>query len=82
MEEKWLVYVHWIELNGVIKRYIGITHHQNPEKRWQKGNGYKSHGKYTKSGKSRKPNDSRFYNAILKYGWDNFTHEILFKNLT
>lgn len=82
MEEKWLVYVHWIELNGVIKRYIGITHHQNPEKRWQKGNGYKPHGKYTKSGKSRKPNDSRFYNAILKYGWDNFTHEILFKNLT
>jgi hypothetical protein len=34
MEEKWLVYVHWIELNGVIKRYIGITHHKNPEKRW------------------------------------------------
>ena len=36
MEEKWLVYVHWIELNGVIKRYIGITHHQNPEKKMAK----------------------------------------------
>ena len=49
------------------KRYYGITS-QKPEKRWQNGNGYKSN-KY-------------FWNAIKKYGWDNFMHEILFDNLT
>ena len=27
IKEEWLVYVHWIEKNGVIKRYFGITHH-------------------------------------------------------
>ena len=47
--------------------YIGITC-QKPEKRWQKGLGY-IHSSY-------------FYNAINKYGWDNFEHIILFQNLT
>ena len=49
------------------KVYIGITS-QKPEYRWRNGNGYKSH--------------LYFYNAILKYGWNNFKHEILFDNLT
>ena len=49
------------------KIYIGITS-QKPEYRWRNGNGYKNH--------------LYFYNAILKYGWDNFEHEILFNNLT
>ena len=49
------------------KIYIGITS-QTPENRWRNGNGYKKH--------------SHFYNAIQKYGWDNFKHEILFANLT
>lgn len=49
------------------KVYIGITR-QNPRKRWKNGEGYNE--------------CPRFYNAILKYGWDNFKHEILFSGLT
>lgn len=50
------------------KVYIGITCQYPPEKRWQNGNGYKQ--------------CSRFWNAIQKYGWDNFTHTILYNNLS
>ena len=50
------------------KRYIGITS-QKPERRWRKnGDGYKD--------------NSYFWRAIQKYGWDNFKHDILFYNLT
>ena len=49
------------------KIYIGITETKG-EKRWKSGQGYK--------------NNDHFYNAIKKYGWKNFKHEILFKNLT
>lgn len=48
------------------KVYIGITS-QNVKRRWQNGAGY--YGTY-------------FYNAIKKYGWNLFTHEILYENLT
>lgn len=44
------------------KRYIGITK-QNPKNRWDNGNGYKE--------------QTYFYRAIRKYGWDNFEHNIL-----
>ena len=47
------------------KVYIGQTI-QSPEERWKNGNGYK--GCYY------------FYNAIQKYGWDNFEHIILEQN--
>ena len=49
------------------KCYIGMTR-QNPEMRWQKGLGYRT--------------QERFYRAILKYGWDAFSHEILYNGLT
>lgn len=49
------------------KVYIGITR-KNPIKRWNNGNGYKQ--------------NTHFYNAISKYGWNNIKHEILFDNLT
>ncbi len=48
------------------KKYYGIT--KNPRKRWGNGSGY-----------SRNPH---FHNAIVKYGWDNFTHEILHEGLS
>lgn len=49
------------------KVYIGITS-MEPEKRWGKnGYGYRRQ-KY-------------FNNAIRKYGWQNFKHEVLFSNL-
>ena len=49
------------------KVYIGITK-LKPESRWNSGRGY---GKQT-----------IFGGAIKKYGWDNFSHEILFSELT
>lgn len=49
------------------KVYIGITGNE-PRKRWNNGNGYRV--------------NNHFWNAILKYGWDNIAHEILFDGLT
>ena len=50
------------------KRYIGITHN-TPTRRWgTQGQGYK--------------HQPKFYNAIQKYGWENFQHNILFQHLT
>lgn len=49
------------------KKYIGITK-QNPKSRWKNGYGYAS--------------SPHFYNAILKYGWDNIEHIILASNLS
>lgn len=49
------------------KVYIGMTK-QSPKQRWQNGAGYRT--------------QTRFYRAIQKYGWDSFSHEILFDGLT
>lgn len=49
------------------KVYIGITS-QDPQRRWRAdGSGYRQ--------------NEKFFNAIKKYGWDNFKHEILFEGL-
>lgn len=49
------------------KKYIGITS-TNPLLRWANGRGYYK--------------NKHFYDAIVKYGWDNFDHVILFTGLT
>ena len=49
------------------KKYIGITS-RNPVKRW----GYNGYCYRT---------NVHFYNAIKKYGWNNFKHTILFTHL-
>ena len=49
------------------KIYIGITS-KKVNQRWKNGAGYKT--------------QPYFYNAILKYTWDCFSHEILYTNLS
>lgn len=48
------------------KKYFGITT-QNPENRWKNGYGYYR--------------NAHFMSAIKKYGWSNFGHFILYKNI-
>lgn len=48
------------------KRYVGITK-RDVERRWGCGYGYR--------------NNHHFWNAIKKYGWNNFEHYILFEGL-
>lgn len=65
-ESKYVVYMHTNRVNG--KRYVGITK-QKPEHRWRlDGSGY-----------FRSP---YFWNAIQKYGWECFDHEILDRDLS
>ena len=48
------------------KKYVGITS-QKPNKRWQNGKGYST---------------QHFSRAIKKYGWNGFSHEILYSGLS
>ena len=67
---KGYIYRHWvINDKGIEKSYIGQTVKEKPYRRWgRKGNGYAPYNE----GKA-----TRFYNAIQKYGWDSFHHDII-----
>lgn len=58
----------YIHINKINdKKYVGLTK-QNVKDRWKSGSPYKR--------------SVIFYNAIQKYGWDNFEHLLLYDNLT
>ena len=58
--KKFYVYIHTCP-NG--KKYVGCTTQAKPKYRWGKnGEGYQY--------------NDHFYRAILKYGWNNFQHEV------
>lgn len=59
-------YTVYMHISPSDKRYIGITK-QEIKRRWKNGFGYKR--------------QEYFYNAIEKYGWDNFQHIIIAKGL-
>lgn len=60
------MYIVYRHISPSNKVYIGITS-KSAKVRWK--NGYQRH-------------QPLFWNAILKYGWDNFKHEVIFKDLT
>ena len=65
-DKRWCVYMHTNKINN--KVYVGQTC-VKPSYRWRNGEGYSNGSWY-------------FYNAIKKYGWDNFEHIIFAENLT
>ena len=60
------IYCVYCHISPSKKRYVGIS--CDPEKRWNNGKGYIK--------------NYLFYRAIEKYGWENFSHVILYQNLT
>lgn len=62
----WVVYMHNCKINN--KKYIGITSQEPYTRRFNcDGSGYKT--------------SIRFWNAINKYGWENFDHIVLKSNI-
>lgn len=49
------------------KKYVGMTR-LNPERRWENGFGYRK--------------QTKFFDEILAYGWNNFEHEIIATGLS
>lgn len=66
MDKKYIVYKHTNLINN--KSYVGITKESDPNKRWKDGKGYS----YNK----------KFFQDIIDFGWNNFSHEILEQFLT
>lgn len=64
------VYIHTNKING--KKYCGMTN--NPSERWR-------HGGITYKPPKERENTRPFWNAIVKYGWDNFRSEIILETL-
>lgn len=64
--KKYIVYVHINKYNN--KKYVGITSHKNPNRRWVNGKGY-HHNEY-------------FVAAIKKYTFDGFEHVIWSRGLS
>lgn len=60
----------------VVKKYVGQIGN-NPVRRWGKDGKY-----YLKKNKNGEYTQRVFAYAILKYGWENFEHEIIASNLT
>ena len=68
---KGYIYRHWIiNEEGIERSYIGLTTSDNVEKRWKNGKGYLHDGKGN-------PANTSFSRAINKYGWENFSHEVI-----
>jgi len=66
--KSWTIYRHVNKTNG--KCYVGITCQRWARCRWgADGHGY------------NQPGQKKFWAAIVKYGWDNFDHEILEKDI-
>lgn len=69
LKRNYCVYIHENLINN--RMYIGMTN--DTKRRWRtKGIEYKPYKKNTRP----------FWNAIEKYGWDNFKHSIIEENLT
>lgn len=69
---KWLIYKHTLltDCEEYGWSYIGLTCYDDPRKRWgNNGSFYKTKG------------NTVFWQAICKYGWDNFSHEIIEDNI-
>lgn len=61
MEDRYTLYKHTNLING--KMYFGLTKNTIEERAKKNGSAYKQ--------------CTYFYNAIQKYGWDNFSHEVV-----
>lgn len=61
MEDRYTLYKHTNLING--KMYFGLTKNTMEERAKKDGNAYKQ--------------CTYFYNAIQKYGWDSFSHEVV-----